>query len=83
MNITSLQKRLLPTFHQHKINKAILFGSFARGKSSSEELEQIAERSFIAQALREGKILYDMSLSKAQYEAKHWLKTAKELIGEQ
>lgn len=102
MNISSLRKILSPIFRQHKINKAILFGSFARGESSShsdvdhilvkrthrrffdrydkilidlyraipgydvdvliytpDELEQIAERSFIAQALREGKILYE------------------------
>ena len=102
MNFSSLQKYLFPVFQQHQINKAILFGSFARGESSSHsdidlilvkrtdqrffdrydkimidlykaisgyemdvliytpyELEQIAERPFIAQALREGRVLYE------------------------
>jgi predicted nucleotidyltransferase len=102
MNIVNLRKSLLPIFQQYRIEKAILFGSFARGDNSSrsdldlilikntrqrffdrydkilvdlnkampnyeldvliytpDELEQIAERPFIAQALREGKVLYE------------------------
>jgi len=102
MDTSLLQKRLNPIFKKHKIRKAILFGSFARGESSSrsdvdlilvkqtrqrffdrydsilfelnkalpeqgvdaliytaEELEALRERRFIAQALEEGKILYE------------------------
>jgi len=102
MDTSLLQKRLNPVFKKHKIRKAILFGSFARGESSSrsdvdlilvkqtrqrffdrydsillelnkalpeqgvdaliytaEELEELRERRFIAQALEEGKILYE------------------------
>jgi predicted nucleotidyltransferase len=102
MNILSLQKSLLPVFKQYRIEKAILFGSFARKENSShsdvdlilikktqqrffdrydkilvdlnkalpdhgldvliytpEELERIAERPFIAQAIRDGMILYE------------------------
>jgi predicted nucleotidyltransferase len=102
MNFITLKKSLFPIFQQHRIEKVILFGSFARGEDSSrsdidlilikktnqrfldrydkilvdlnevipnydldvfiytpDELEQIAERPFIAQALREGKVLYE------------------------
>jgi predicted nucleotidyltransferase len=102
MNVNKIRDRLLPIFHHHRISKAILFGSFARGESSShsdvdiilikkttqrffdryesllvdlnkaipdygvdiliytpEELERIADRPFIAQALKEGKVLYE------------------------
>jgi len=102
MDTSLLQKRLNPVFKKHKIRKAILFGSFARGESSSrsdvdlilvkktrqrffdrydsillelnkalpeqgvdaliytaEELEALKGRSFIAQALKEGKVLYE------------------------
>ena len=104
MDVTSLQKRLEPVFKKHKIRKAILFGSFARGESSAysdvdlilvkrtrqrffdrfdpillelnlaipehavdiliytpQELERISNRSFIKQALREGRILYTLN----------------------
>jgi predicted nucleotidyltransferase len=102
MNTALLKKRLKPVFKKHKIRKAILFGSFARGDNSSrsdvdlilvkktrkrffdrydsillelnkavpeqgvealiytdEELETLTERPFIAQALKEGKVLYE------------------------
>ncbi len=34
MDISTLQKCLLPVFRQYRIRKAILFGSFARGEQS-------------------------------------------------
>lgn len=102
MNIVTLSRSLFPIFQQYQIEKAILFGSFAREESSSrsdvdlilikktnqrffdrydkilvdlnkampdheldvliytpDELEKIAERPFIAQALKDGKVLYE------------------------
>jgi predicted nucleotidyltransferase len=102
MNIVTLRKSLSPIFQQYRIEKAILFGSFAREENTSrsdvdlilikktnqrfferydnilvdlnkaipdygldvliytpEELQHIAERPFIAQALRDGKVLYE------------------------
>ena len=35
MDTDLIQKRLEPVFKKHKIRKAILFGSFARGESSA------------------------------------------------
>lgn len=102
MNIVTLRKSLFPIFQQYRIEKVILFGSFAREENSlrsdvdlilikktnqrffdrydkilvdlnkampdyeldvliytPDELEQIAERPFIAQALKDGKVLYE------------------------
>ena len=102
MNIVTLRRCLFPIFQQYRIEKAILFGSFAREENSlhsdvdlilikktnqrffdrydkilvdlnkampdheldvliytPDELEQIAERPFIAQALKDGKVLYE------------------------
>lgn len=102
METSDLRTHLLPIFQRHKILKAILFGSLARGEASKrsdvdlilikqtrqrffdrydtilyelnnaipdhqvdvliytpKELKQISGRAFIAQALREGKILYE------------------------
>ncbi len=100
--ITDLKIRLVPLFKQYHIQKAILFGSLARGEATSRsdvdlilvqqtkkrfwdrydgllldlgqavskravdvliytpaELEQIKERAFIRQALKEGITLYE------------------------
>lgn len=102
MEIDVLKKKLQPLFKKYKIEKAILFGSLARGDMSRrsdvdliliqetqkrfldryddlllelgqavkdravdiliytpQELEQIRDRSFIRQALREGFTLYE------------------------
>lgn len=102
MNIVTLRKSLSPIFQHYRIEKAILFGSFARDENSShsdvdlilikktkqrffdrydkilvdlnkaipgyeldvliytpDELERIADRPFIAQALKDGKVLYE------------------------
>lgn len=102
MEIKVLKKKLLPIFREHKIEKAILFGSLAREEASRhsdidliiikntnlrfaerydgvlaafsqalpefdvdlliytpDELAKISARPFIAQALKEGKILYE------------------------
>jgi predicted nucleotidyltransferase len=97
-----LQKKFRPIFERYKIQKAIVFGSFARGEPSTrsdldlilvqmtdkrfieryegiqadlgkaagkfpvdlliytpQELDAISQRSFIATALREGKVIYE------------------------
>ncbi|MFZ5908527.1 MAG: nucleotidyltransferase domain-containing protein [Chloroflexota bacterium] len=102
MDTLKIKKTLSPIFRQYRIEKAILFGSFARGEHSRrsdvdliliketpqrfferydgiladlnkaipalevdaliytpDELEQIAHRPFIAQALKEGKVIYE------------------------
>jgi predicted nucleotidyltransferase len=102
MEIKALKKKLLPIFKKHKIEKAILFGSLARGETSRhsdidlivikstnlrfmerydgvlaafsqalpewdvdlliytpDELTKLSGRPFIAQALKEGKVLYE------------------------
>lgn len=102
MEIDLLKKKLQPLFKKYKIEKAILFGSLARGDMSRrsdvdliliqetqkrfldryddllldfgqavkdravdiliytpQELEQIKDRSFVRQALREGITLYE------------------------
>ena len=102
MEIDILKKKLQPLFKKHKIEKAILFGSLARGDMSRhsdvdliliqetqkrfldrydgillepgqavkdravdiliytpQELEQIKDRTFVRQALREGITLYE------------------------
>ncbi len=98
----TLARDLRPIFEKHKVLRAILFGSLARGEASRrsdvdliiiqetdkrfldryneilmeisqavpgrdvdlliytpEELERMADRPFIARALREGKVLYE------------------------
>jgi predicted nucleotidyltransferase len=102
MDIDVLKEKLRPLFQEHKIEKAILFGSLARNEASrhsdvdlilvkdtdqrfleryegvlasfsralpgydvdmliytSRELDEISERQFIKQALKEGKVLYE------------------------
>jgi hypothetical protein len=102
MKIDVLKKKLQPVFKEHKIKKAILFGSFARKDESRHsdidliliqstklrfldrydgvlaacsqtlpewdvdlliytpaELDRIANRPFIKQALKAGKVLYE------------------------
>ena len=102
MEIDALKEKLQPLFKEHKIEKAILFGSLARNDSSRhsdidlilikdtelrfldryegvlssfsqalpewdvdlliytpQELQEISDRHFVKQALKEGKVLYE------------------------
>lgn len=60
-----IQERLLPVFQRHRIIKAILFGSWARGEASRHSdvdlvLVQLTTKRFLARY--EG-VLYDLALA--------------------
>jgi predicted nucleotidyltransferase len=58
--LKTLASRLQPIFEKHRILRAIVFGSLARGEASRHsDLDQMLDRPFIATALKEGKVIYE------------------------